>query len=558
MMINKIGNIASYKRNHQLLKTIHSVINQVDELNIFLNDFEGDLDEIFFNEKVNLFFTNNEYGDGYKFLKLLESDGYYFTFDDDLIYPTDYVNTMIEKIDFYDKKKILTLHGKKFSQLPIQSYYNSNFERFHFIDENVVDIKVDVGGTGVMAFHTDVFKFDYKFMFKKNMTDVWISKFAKEQNIDIVCIRHPKNYIIQQQIGQSIYDNSKNNDFFQTKIINETFYNNGKKDISIIVPTFNSVTFIQECINSILKSVINTNVEIIIGIDNCKETLNYLKNKFFENVKFFYFNNHSGPYIIKNSLAKIANSDILLFFDSDDIMKENMISEILEKMKNNDFVKPMYSDFTNSPNYNITKSNTYGEGVFSITKELFLSMNGFEPWPIAADSDFMTRLYKNNKKFDYTSQVVFYRRQHPNSLTQKKETNYGSILRHEYHKKMKSKKYFGPLDYLHIEKFVGVTIDLNVDIPNEIKKKDNSELLNSILNQTKRQTKVIDYDKVSETLQKDLHIEPSKPLVKQNKPQERQEIVQLKKDSLVATNRKLLQVKPNRRNDLPNIFSKKR
>jgi len=328
---------------------------------------------------------------------------------------------------------------------------------------------------------------------------------------------------------------------------------------SIILPTFDNIEFIDECLNSIIKSSLGYDYEILIGIDNCVKTINYIKNKnYTSNIKFLFFEKNVGPYVVKNSLAKIAKSEILLFFDSDDLMKENMVNRILEKITHNDFVKPMYSDFTNSPNYSISESSTFGEGVFCIKKDIFLSMNGFEPWPIAADSEFMIRLYKNNIKFDYTSEVVFFRRKHPNSLTQRKETNYNSVLRHEYHKKTKSKKYFGPLEKLHTEKFIEVTTNQEIFLNNKVIKKDNSELLNSILNQTKQTAKVIDYDKISEVLQKDTYTDPPKPKINQNKPKDRQEIIQLKKDSLIATNRKLLQVKSNKRNDLPNIFSKKK
>ena len=75
-------------------------------------------------------------------------------------------------------------------------------------------------------------------------------------------------------------------------------------------------------------------------------------------------------------------------------------------------------------------------------------MNGFEPWLVAADTDFMNRLYKTHRKFEYTNNVTFFKRKHPNSLTQKKETGFSSIMRNENWEKIKSKKFFGPLPEL--------------------------------------------------------------------------------------------------------------
>lgn len=556
-----IYNIASYNRKESLLKTIESIYNFADIINISLNLYP-EIPHQLIDSKINIILTDNTKGDAYKFYNLVNSDGYFFTIDDDIIYPPNYTDYLIQKVEKYNRKKVVTLHGRFFNNFPIASYYHSWKNFYHCMDTLNEDSIVQIGGTGVMCFHTNLLKVDIDYFKKPNMADVWIGKYCYENNIGIICVEHNKNFLKLQEVGETIYETYKKSDDIQTKIVNQTFTNQ-KKQVSIIVPTYKNTEYIINCVNSIIISCDIDKFEILVGIDGCEETLNFIKkNNFNQNVKFHYFEKNVGPYIIKNSLAKIANSDILLFFDSDDIMKENMISEILEKMKNNDFVKPMYSDFTNIPNYNITKSNTYGEGVFSITKELFISMNGFEPWPIAADSDFMTRLYKNNKKFTYTSEVVFYRRIHPDSLTQRKETNYSSILRSELHKKSKSKTYFGPLEKLHTESFIGITtndifIGTNEGLLN-INRRDNSELLNSILSQTKRQKPIIDYDKINEVLNKKTNIESPKVETKQNKPNERKEIIQLKKDSIIATNRKLLPSKPNRRNDLPNIFSKKR
>ena len=298
-------------------------------------------------------------------------------------------------------------------------------------------------------------------------------------------------------------------------------------NLSLIIPTFKNPTMLSECLNSIRGY---SDCEILVGIDGCEETLEYVKkNKYNENIRFFYFDKNNGPYIVRNSLAKISNSDILLFFDSDDIMKENMISEILERMKTNEFVKPMYSDFTNTPNYNITKSNTYGEGVFAIKKELFLSMNGFEPWPVSADSDFMNRLYKNNIKFGYTTSVSFYRRIHPNSLTQSKETGLRSAFRGKYYSISKNKTDFSPLPQLVTSDFYEVFTEKEYNTNNDIestieipKPKDLSPIL--------KNQKTIDYDRINEILGKK-NTEPPKQQPKPritNPPINRNEINEMR------------------------------
>ena len=331
--------------------------------------------------------------------------------------------------------------------------------------------------------------------------------------------------------------------------------------LSVIIPTFDNLNFIQDCLNSVLNSINNLNCEILVGIDNCEKTLNYVKNQKFDNrIKFFYFCKNVGPYVIKNSLVKESNSDYILFFDSDDIMKEEMISKILYKLTNFDFIKPMYSDFIHGQKFNDEiKTNKYGEGVFAIKKSLFLEMNGFEPWRCAADSDFMGRLYKNNKKFSYTDNVVFHRRIHQNSLTQNPETSLWSKTRANYSKISKSKTNFGPLPELVVENFDIVyakeTIILEQNkFDSVVNKKD--LILGKVMNIVKpSEEKKVDYEKINQVVQQKGVYTPQKNIpIRENKPNDRNELIKLKNGQNNQQLEKLFKGKPNRRNGLPNIF----
>ncbi len=217
-------------------------------------------------------------------------------------------------------------------------------------------------------------------------------------------------------------------------------------DLSIIIPTYNNEDYIIECLNSILESSSEHNVEILVGIDSCEKTLNLIKsNKFDPKIRFYYSQENVGPYVIKNSLSKISQSEKLLFFDSDDIMMKNMVKTTIDGLNNNICVKPKYSEFGQTTN----KKHYFGEGVFGIKKDIFYNMNGFEPWKVAADSDFMSRLYKTKPKLLHTNELQFKRRVHENSLTMNPKTGMRSPLRHNYAKISKSKKGHGNPNKLH-------------------------------------------------------------------------------------------------------------
>ena len=225
-----------------------------------------------------------------------------------------------------------------------------------------------------------------------------------------------------------------------------------------------------------------------------------------------------------------------------------------------DFIKPMYSDFydgKNKNNLNVTK--TFGEGVFCIKKKLFLEMNGFEPWRCAAESDFMGRLYKNNKKYYLTESVLFHRRIHTNSLTQNSETSAFSKLRAHYFKLSKSKTSFGPLPKLVTEKF-----DLVFSEKNPISKLPNLEIIEtkkeSILSRVMfpikpKEEKNVDYEKINQVVQqKGVYIPTKNIPIRENKPNDRNELIKLKNGQNNQQLEKLFKGKPNRRNGLPNIF----
>lgn len=412
-------------------------------------------------------------------------------------------NAKFDNLIFFDSDDIMRKSTVVDTIKTLQSGYD--FFRFGFIPfSGKLKISKDQPLTKKFSHHFGAFGIKKNVFLEMNGFEPWICaadgeffwrlsnnnyKILNSKEINILYRRHDSNLTSGPSTGMGsplrkkyhkIKDNKiKNNiktplSHLSTSvftIIDDNFYlkyeKNGlsslnlyQKQISIIIPTYNTPNYLNDCLISVIESIKDINSEILVGIDNCEKTKYFIENNDFDSrIKFFYFEKNVGPYVLKNSLSKISNSDILLFFDSDDIMKDSMIHKILQTQKTNEFVKPMYSDFDNDKkNINLSKekTDTYGEGVFSIKKSLFLGMNGFEDWRCAADSDFMKRLYKNNKKFNYTDSILFYRRVHSNNLTNNPETNFSSELRAHYFSLSKNKTYFGPLPELITESYIEI------------------------------------------------------------------------------------------------------
>ena len=104
--------------------------------------------------------------------------------------------------------------------------------------------------------------------------------------------------------------------------------------ISICVTAYKAKEFIKETLDSIISQTYfksNNNWEIIIGIDGCNETLEYVKSIMcnYKNTKVYMMNSNMGTYVTTNTIMKLAKYDKLFRFDSDDIMMPDCVEKII-------------------------------------------------------------------------------------------------------------------------------------------------------------------------------------------------------------------------------------
>ena len=224
MITVKIASIP--ERISQLEVTIESFLKKVDSIQIYLNNYSSI--PSFLNHKKICVFTSQEYGDKGdigKFYQIEKEDGYILTIDDDLIYPPDYVDSMIRKIDFYQRKVLICVHGNILPRQKLASYYKDK-QGIHFEKELLKDIRVDIPGTGTLGFHTDNIKISQQIFLSPNMTDIWLAVHAKQNDIPIISVERSNNWIVQARgevFQKSIYQISFQKDFYQTEVVNNLF-----------------------------------------------------------------------------------------------------------------------------------------------------------------------------------------------------------------------------------------------------------------------------------------------------------------------------------------------
>ncbi|MGV2929472.1 glycosyltransferase family 2 protein [Vreelandella venusta] len=185
-------------RSKSLKKTIDSLKSQVDVIYLFLDGYESCPDFVKNNHKIRLIKTpeGSSPRDNAKFipfndLKKSLGEFYYFTCDDDIVYPADYVNTHIRSLKKFDNEVVLGVHGVVVSESP-KSYFKNRFI-YHFENDYLSDYAlVNNLGTGTVAFHSSVIReIDVNQWPQGGMVDIFFGQLCYRENIPMIALpRH--------------------------------------------------------------------------------------------------------------------------------------------------------------------------------------------------------------------------------------------------------------------------------------------------------------------------------------------------------------------------------
>lgn len=199
--------IATFKGREPYLKqAVQSLTGQADEIRIYDN------------EKRFIDLTDN--GKFY-FLHEYKEPVYYFTCDDDLLYPKTYIQDMIQAIE--RTSGIVTHHGRKLLGVD-RSYYRGH-TAYQCLNANSYEGLIDVAGTGVAGFRTDYFFPDIWASSDKRMSDLVFSLEAAKQGKQITVLKHDKGYIkyLNVPTHETIHGQESRRETRQIQIANEIF-----------------------------------------------------------------------------------------------------------------------------------------------------------------------------------------------------------------------------------------------------------------------------------------------------------------------------------------------
>ena len=260
-----------------------------------------------------------------------------------------------------------------------------------------------------------------------------------------------------------------------------------KEGVSVCITAYKAQDYIKECLDSVVQQTWfkdNDNFEIIVGIDGCEKTFEYMKTIMhnYKNLKVWMMDSNKGTYITSNTIMSRAKYENVFRFDSDDIMCNNLVETVMKEKGNSVLVRYHLKDFGDEKN-----EVAVAHGTIYIKKSVFLKYGGFRPWPCGADTELYCRL-KNVESVKNIKDILMLRRVHDTSLTRAEDTGYKSELRKKYKrliKEMSIKKPEDAIIKMETNTFKVVTTELQGDVNDYIKKLGTGRIIPKSVNHPK-------------------------------------------------------------------------
>ena len=209
-----VGIASIPERADSLRRTLASIAPQTDQVFLSLNDYTEPPQWLrdFPNVQATLRRLNG--GDAEKFAAVDDWDGYVVTIDDDLLYPPDYVEALLDGLARHGGDKIVGFHGGKTLGFNGAALAATHKQIRCLGDLRVDDPDVNVLGTGALAYDASKVPVWRELFQSANMADVYLACHARTLGIPMVALAHKKGWLqdICPAEGRCIYDSNRRRD----------------------------------------------------------------------------------------------------------------------------------------------------------------------------------------------------------------------------------------------------------------------------------------------------------------------------------------------------------
>jgi len=188
--------------------------------------------------------------------------------------------------------------------------------------------------------------------------------------------------------------------------------------ISVIIPVYGSYDFITDCIDSVMNQTyfVDNKYEILVGVDGDQDTaevvIDYAED--YKNIRVIVMDGNHGQYTTLNALIKEAQGDIIVRFNADDIMCEDMVEVGMDYIDTYDIVRFGCYSFLVKEEMVVSVNNFPRGEAMMFHKQFIVDMAGYKPWRTEGDRDLTARVRASLIKD--VSESLYKKRLHPDSL----------------------------------------------------------------------------------------------------------------------------------------------
>ena len=181
-------------RESGLRRVVEALLPQVDALGVYLNEYTR-VPSFLDREKIVVARSRDHgvRGDAGKFFWAGTRSGYQLVCDDDIDYPEDYVDRLVEGIERHGRRAVVGFHGCVLRDV-VADYYTSR-RLLHFTRALATDSAVHVLGTGVAGYHASAISVSPEDFAAANMADIWLALLGQRQRVPFVCLRRAEGWL---------------------------------------------------------------------------------------------------------------------------------------------------------------------------------------------------------------------------------------------------------------------------------------------------------------------------------------------------------------------------
>lgn len=210
------ASLATYPPRAEVLRsTVAQLAKQVDRVHVYANgyaDSSPDLAWIEGYDNVVLHAGNDcagDLGDVGKFWRSGDAGTVQLHCDDDIVYPDDYAERMVQAVERTNRKAVVGVHGVLLLK-PFWSYFRDRDVR-HFAAHLHRDTGCHLLGTGTIAYPGELLSVTIDDFPTRNMADIYFARLCQRRKIPMVAVRRRQHWLRPAEgvRGTTIYQRSK-------------------------------------------------------------------------------------------------------------------------------------------------------------------------------------------------------------------------------------------------------------------------------------------------------------------------------------------------------------